>query len=151
MTEEEYFIKNFPDSCYYDKPLSPHWDYFQDGVEFGERESEKKIEDLEHKLEQTEKDLADYQFNYPTIKELQEENGRLLQRIKQLEKDVIENESDCSMCDFPKLKTNLEKQTEKAKEHIRTLISCLIDWVQEGDKDYCYITDAEQFLNEENE
>ena len=36
----------------------------------------------------------------------------------------------------------------KAKEHIRTLISCLIDWVQEGDKDYCYIAEAEQFLSE---
>lgn len=45
----------------------------------------------------------------------------------------------------------LEDMTDnltKAKEHIRTLISCLINWVQEGDKDYCYITDAEQFLKE---
>lgn len=39
-------------------------------------------------------------------------------------------------------------QLSKAKEHIQTLISCLIDWVQEGDKDYCYISDAEQFLKE---
>jgi hypothetical protein len=39
-------------------------------------------------------------------------------------------------------------QLLKAKEHIRTLISCLIDWVQEGDKDYCYISDAEQFLED---
>ena len=36
-----------------------------------------KIKELEQKLEQTEKDLADYQFNYPTIKELEEENERL--------------------------------------------------------------------------
>ena len=35
MTEEEYFRKNYPNSCYGDKPLSPHWDFFQDGVEFG--------------------------------------------------------------------------------------------------------------------
>ena len=47
MTEEEYFRKNYPDSCYGDKPLSPHWDFFQDGVEFGERQSEKRIEELE--------------------------------------------------------------------------------------------------------
>ena len=47
MTEEEYFRKNYPDSCYGDKPLSPYWDFFQDGVEFGERQSEKKIVDLE--------------------------------------------------------------------------------------------------------
>lgn len=77
MTEEEYFRKNFPDSCYGDKPLSPHWDYFQYGVEFGERQSEEKIKELEQKLEQTEKDLADYQFNYPTIKELKKENAEL--------------------------------------------------------------------------
>ena len=42
-----------------------------------------------------------------------------------------------------------EEQLKLAKEHIRTLISCLIDWVQEGDKDYCYIADAEQFLRGE--
>ena len=48
MTEEEYFRKNYPESCYGDKPLSPHWDFFQDGVGFGERQSEKKIEELEN-------------------------------------------------------------------------------------------------------
>ena len=77
MTEEEYFRKNYPDSCYGDRPLSPYWDFFQDGVEFGERKSEKEIGDLEQKLEQTEKDLADYQFNYPSIKELSKENEEL--------------------------------------------------------------------------
>ena len=50
MTEEEFFRKNYPDSCYGDKPLSPHWDFFQDGVEFGERKSEKRIEELEKKI-----------------------------------------------------------------------------------------------------
>ena len=47
--------------------------------------------------------------------ELEKENGKLLQRIEQLEKDVIENESDCSMCNFPKLKTELEKENAKLK------------------------------------
>lgn len=47
MTEEEYFRKHYPDSCYGERPLSPYWDFFQDGVEFGERQSEKKIEDFE--------------------------------------------------------------------------------------------------------
>ena len=51
MTEEEYFRKNYPDSCYGDKPLSPYWDFFQDGVEFGERQSEKKIEELKAQIE----------------------------------------------------------------------------------------------------
>ena len=50
MTEEEYFRKNYPDSCYGDKPLSPHWDFFQDGVEFGERQSEKKFEKVKYTL-----------------------------------------------------------------------------------------------------
>ena len=45
-------------------------------------------------------------------------NRKLLPRIEQLEKDVIENESDCSMCDFPKLKTDFEKQLTEAKEII---------------------------------
>lgn len=45
-----------------------------------------------------------------------------------------------------------KEQLIEAKEHIRTLISCLIDWVQEGDKDYCHIAEAEQFLKRlENE
>lgn len=45
----------------------------------------KKIKELEQKLEQTEKDLADYQFNYPTIKELQNENAELKERLKEHE------------------------------------------------------------------
>lgn len=35
-------------------------------------------EELERKLEQTEKDLTDYQFNYPKIKELEKEKCELL-------------------------------------------------------------------------
>lgn len=50
MTEEEYFIKTYPDACYGDKPLSPYWDFFQDGVEFSERQSEKKIEKVKYTL-----------------------------------------------------------------------------------------------------
>ena len=40
-------------------------------------DKDKRIEELEQKLEQTEKDLADYQFNYPSIKKLSEENAEL--------------------------------------------------------------------------
>ena len=54
MTEEEYFRKYYPDFCYGDKPLSPYWDLFQYGVEFGERESEKRIEELEGRLKEHE-------------------------------------------------------------------------------------------------
>ena len=95
MTEEEYFRKNYPDSCYGDKPLSPYWDFFQSGVEFGERQSEKRIANLESQIEQmkkyikacwVEENLNDYS-SYITntsdefrdlVKELNEEirNGR---------------------------------------------------------------------------
>jgi len=70
MTEEEYFRKNYPDACWGDRPLSPYWDYFQDGVEFGERNSEKKITELEEKLAN-----AAYQLEgrENEIKELQED------------------------------------------------------------------------------
>ena len=57
MTEEEYFRKNYPDSCYGDKPLSPHWDFFQSGVEFGERQSEKRIAKLEAQIENIKSDV----------------------------------------------------------------------------------------------
>ena len=40
--------------------------------------------ELEQKLEQTEKDLTDYQFNYPTIKELEQENLRLKAQIEKM-------------------------------------------------------------------
>jgi len=46
-----------------------------------------KIVDLEQKLEQTEKDLADYQFNYPKIKELEKTIKLLGERCNQLLKD----------------------------------------------------------------
>lgn len=53
----------------------------------------KENADLERKLEQTEKDLADYQFNYPSIKELEQENNKLL--------DVINNQ-DVKIADLEK-------------------------------------------------
>lgn len=58
MTEEEYFRKYYPDSCYGERPLSPYWDFFQDGVEFGERQSEKKIAELEKQIEELKKDFV---------------------------------------------------------------------------------------------
>lgn len=46
----------------------------------------KGIVELEQKLEQTEKDLSDYQFNYPTIKALQKENAELKKKAENLQK-----------------------------------------------------------------
>ena len=51
---------------------------------------EKRIAELEDKLEQTEKDLADYQFNYPTIKELQKENAELKARVNEQSERISE-------------------------------------------------------------
>lgn len=58
----------------------------QRAYELGKSELEKENAELEQKLEQTEKDLADYQFNYPTIKELEKENTELKAKEKQIEK-----------------------------------------------------------------
>ena len=57
--------------------------YEKGALDFAEPR-EKRIEELERKLEQTEKDLADYQFNYPTIKELEKENAELKEYNKYL-------------------------------------------------------------------
>lgn len=103
MTEEEYFRTNYPDACYGDKPLSPYWDYFQSGVEFGERQSEKKIEELEEKLAN-----ADYQLEGRDleIKELQKENENL--------RSVAEFQQSSNMKRGFEIK-ELKKQIEKMK------------------------------------
>ena len=62
---------------------------------------EKQIAELEQKLEQTEKDLADYQFNYPTIKELQKENADLKEEINKI----------------AFARGNLEEETDGAEKH----------------------------------
>lgn len=66
-----------------------------------------------------------------------EANNDIKEKIKALRKELNERSY-----------VTLEEELCEAKEHIRTLISCLIDWVQEGDKDYYHITEAEQFLKE---
>lgn len=46
MTEEEYFRKNYPDYCYGDRLLSPYWDLFQYGAEFGYNKCFEQIKKL---------------------------------------------------------------------------------------------------------
>ena len=70
----------------------------------GRRKSEKQIAELEQKLEQTEKDLADYQFNYPTIKELEKENAE----AKQLVEDLASSLSVVGECHEEERECNLE-------------------------------------------
>lgn len=82
MTEEEYFRKNYPDSCYGDRPLSPHWDFFQAGVEFGERQSEKKIAELKAQRQECERQ---YQEKVDDIIELQAK----IETAKEIIKDIL--------------------------------------------------------------
>lgn len=77
----------------------------------------------------------------------------LNKNIEQLEKENTElrESNEYKNKAFVKLahQANVARDNlDEAKEHIRTLISCLIDWVQEGDKDYCHIADAEQFIKD---
>lgn len=72
--------------------------------------------ELENKLEQTEKALADYQFNYPSIKELEQENAALKNEIVNL-KGVIESLSE--------QRDGLEKENAELKEQNVNLIAML--------------------------
>ena len=87
-----------------------------------------KIADLEKKLEQTEKDLAEYQFNYPKIKELEKEN----EELKRDKEDLIFVRN--AKADHI---NELKEQIEKMKKYIK---AC---WVEENLNDYSsYITNS---------
>lgn len=114
-----------------------------------------QITDLERKLEQTEKDLADYQFNYPTIKELEKENARLKTNEKTLlaERKIIvkENEKLRSIAEFQQ-SSNMERgfKLGKAKKTIEALIG-IIDYLNDdeyGKEDFPVVHEAEAFLKE---
>lgn len=75
--------------------------------------------ELEQKLEQTEKDLADYQFNYPKIKELEKENEELKGSLELYESGGCRatNLFECGVV------KELKDQLTKAKEIIKDLMS----------------------------
>lgn len=93
-----------------------------------------KVAELEQKLEQTEKDLADYQFNYPTIKALEQEladvkhlclasdkiNEQLNNTIINLSKENAElKETVMKMNDvITKTFSNLAKAKELLKKYV---------------------------------
>ena len=104
-----------------------------------ERQNKNKIAELERKLEQTEKDLTDYQFNYPKIKELEKENATLKKQLEALSGDIP----------WSKLKdvSEVTKKLTEVKEIIKFLINPqLLDKPQY----YEWILKAEQFLKENN-
>ena len=132
MPEEEYFRKNYPDSCYGDKPLSPHWDFFQDGVEFGERQSEKRISDLE-----------------ATNKTISNECHKLVDSLEKKQNEVAElEERNRELLESCEGATMMYKDLCKAKEIIRDFLSVAVDYIDEEDKNYSFIAEAEQFLKE---
>lgn len=87
MTEEEYFRKNYPDFCYGDKPLSPYWDLFEYGAEFGERQSEKKIEELEQQIEKMKADVKQGQSYWNSGEMQYDLYQRLLDKWEKREND----------------------------------------------------------------
>lgn len=121
MTEEEFFRKNYPDSCYGDKPLSPHWDFFQDGVEFGERKSEKQIE-----------------IDAKQIRALQKQNGELTDKVKELKERADKADLD-SVIFF--------NQLCKAEEIIKELLNSCFGYNSKT-VNYEVKAKAEQFLKE---
>lgn len=52
--EKERFVKSYPEFCYNGKPLSPYWDLWQDGAEFGYNKGKENAR-LESQVEQLQK------------------------------------------------------------------------------------------------
>ena len=90
---------------------------------------------MEQRLEQTEKDLADYQFNYPTIKELEKENNRLEGCLlaEQEHTQMLEKENDRlakHILELQKEKGELVDKVTELKKINRKLYKAKV-------KDYC--------------
>lgn len=113
-----------------------------------------QFEQLKKKNTELERENEELRNNGFTVSVMTEQQLKVaLEKGEQLEKENtrlnrLSDMQDKAIVDLTETCKQRREQLTKAKEHIRTLISCLIDWVQEGDKDYCYIADAEQFLKE---
>ena len=141
MTKEE--LENyFVESAGYgrDKVIN-----FMDIVNKALEQKGERITELERKLEQTEKDLADYQFNYPTIKELQKENTELTDELKALRESVKNYGAGCYENGLRNGKRKLEEQLTKAKKIIQRLVTKLYKYTRFTDD---VLAEAEQFLSE---
>lgn len=108
---------------------------------------QKDVAELERKLEQAEKDLLDYQFNYPTIKELQKENAEL-KSIKDVAALIrANNDTVVTLMQLNNQLVSKNQQLTKAK-------SLLAKWVDlynpkiEGFPKTPIQVDTEKFLKE---
>lgn len=83
-------------------------------------------------------------------KNLEEERDKYRNMVFELQKENAElKEKYVKECeDVAFVVTNYNKQLTKAKEIIRDFISVAIDYIDKEDKNYSYIAEAEQFLNE---
>jgi predicted nucleic acid-binding Zn-ribbon protein len=124
-------------------------------------------QELEEKLEQTEKALADYQFNYPSIKELEQENAALKNEIVNL-KGVIESlseqrdgfEKECGKLEgkvqdwtseYYELENFMNNKVAEAKEIIKGLLSLksTVSSAQDIKNRFSVREKAEEFLGKE--
>lgn len=89
---ENFDVRDYPINT---DPFSEHRMYRIVGsayVDIAEKQIadlKKENAELEQKLEQTEKDLTDYQFNYPKIKDLEKENTALKEELKDANEKVV--------------------------------------------------------------
>lgn len=128
----------------------------------------KRIAELEQKLEQTEKDLTDYQFNYPKILDLEKENERLRTRceqardegtgyMQQLEQEnaTLKKQLEALSGDIPwnKLKdvSEVTKELTEAKDLLKKVVGSFyyLCEINNFSTNYECLAEAEQFLKEE--
>ena len=116
-------------------------------------EQEKRIAELEQKLEQTEKDLADYQFNYPTIKELTQTNNNLLDVINNQDVKIADLEQDLKHKKIAiqtrnKRIADLEKKVKELEKELAKMTSIAEHQQDCNMKRYFKLEQAKELLKE---
>ena len=90
----------------------------------------RKVAELERKLEQTGKDLADSHYNYPTIKELEKENKELQGKV-----DMLQGYLDHDIeYDIEQKNKELEKQNNELEKRCNELFFQVNEQVEQIEK-----------------